>query len=76
MKVTWEADDIVPGRRYSKKGIGEKWIIGYLSDVAGEGRYVSVSDRDGLVTSPGTKEYLANALNEEGYLPVELIEGT
>ena len=73
MKVTWEADDIKPGRRYSKPGIGEKWILGYISDMDGPARYVSVSDQDGMVTEPRTKEQVAQVLTENGYLPVELL---
>ena len=73
MKVTWEAEDINPGRRYSKPGIGEKWIIGYMSDVYGPARYVSVSEHDGMVTEPRTKAQVAQMLTENGYLPVELL---
>lgn len=73
MKVTWEAEDITPGRRYSKPGIGEKWIIGYISDMNGQTRYVSVSEHDGMVTEPRTKERLAQVFTENGYMPVELL---
>jgi hypothetical protein len=59
MQVTWEVEDITPGRRYGKKGIGETWIIGYICAMDGPARYVSVSDHDGLVTEVGTKEQLA-----------------
>lgn len=73
MKVTWEAKDIWPGRRYSKPGIGEQWILGYISDMDGPARYISVSDRDGMATDPRTKEQIAQLLTEHGYLPVELL---
>jgi hypothetical protein len=29
MKVTWEADDIIPGRRVGKAEREEQWLIGY-----------------------------------------------
>ena len=73
MKVTWEEKDINPGRIYSKEGIDEKWIIGYLSAMDGPECYVSVSNRDGMVTDPRTKEQMAQLLTENGYLPVELL---
>jgi hypothetical protein len=73
MKVIWETEDIKPGRRYSKKGIGENWIIGYLSDTDGEDRYVSVSELDGMVSVPYTTERMAQMLTENGFMPVELL---
>lgn len=73
MKVIWEEKDITPGRRYTKEGIGEKWIVGYLSGALGDARYVSVSDQDGMVTEPRTKEQIAQILTDNGYLPVELL---
>ena len=74
MKVTWDAEDINPGRRYRKNIDSEEWIIGYLSGSAsGSSRYVSISTRDGLVTDPQTKEQLAQLLTENNYLPVELL---
>lgn len=73
MKVIWEADDIVTGRRFGMRQVEEKWIIGYISSVEGPARYVTVSDQDGLVTDPCTREYLAQRLNADGYLPLELL---
>lgn len=73
MKVEWEAEDIVPGRRYGKEGLREKWVIGYLSFADGQERYVSISDQDGMVTEPKAKEQMARNLTENGYLPLELI---
>jgi hypothetical protein len=73
MKVIWETEDIKPGRRYSKEGIREKWTIGWLSDTDDETRYVSVSDQDGMVTKPRTKEQMAALLSSQAYLPVELL---
>ena len=74
MKVIWKAEDIVPGRRYSKEGIKEEWIIGYLSNNYGDNRYVSISDQDGMVTAGTDKESLAARLTEGGYIPVELLK--
>jgi len=74
MKVIWGAEDIKPGRRYSKHGIEETWMIGYISAVDGPVRYVSVSDQDGMVTEPSTKEDLARSLTEHDYLPMELLD--
>lgn len=75
MKIIWGAEDINPGRRYSKKNIGETWIIGYRSDTDDDVvRYVSISENDGMVTIPYTKEGLAEILTEYGYIPVELLE--
>jgi hypothetical protein len=75
MKVTWEAEDIIPGRRYSKPGIKEIWAIGFLAYESTQERYVSVSNQDGMVTEPKFKENFAADLTEQGYLPVELIPG-
>lgn len=73
MKIIWEEGDITPGRRYSKVGLGENWIIGFLQDAMRDARYVSISDRDGMVTLPCTKQEMAVMLTREGYLPVELL---
>lgn len=72
MQVTWEADDIKPGRRYWKPGAKERWIIGYIAGDTGRARYVSVSASDGMVTAAVTKEQLAAELTAAGYLPAEL----
>lgn len=73
VKVIWDPDDIKPGRRFSKAGIKEKWSIGYISGMSAAARYVTVSDCDGMVTEPRTKEQMAQALTENGYLPIELL---
>ena len=73
MKVIWESADIVAGRRYSREGLNDTWLIGYLSNETTEKRYVSISMSDGLVTLPKTKETLAYELTENGYVPVELL---
>lgn len=73
MRVIWEAEDIVVGRRYSKPGLDEEWIIGFIGGMGGPIRYVSISDQDGMVTGPKSKEEIALDLTEAGYLPVELL---
>jgi len=71
----WKAEDIKPGRRYTKKHTEEIWLIGYRTDADNyEARYVSVSENDGLVTSPPhTKAELAEILNENNYVPVDIL---
>jgi hypothetical protein len=71
----WKAEDIRPGRRYTKKGTEEVWTIGYRADAVAnyKTRYVSVSENDGMVTHPYTKEDLAGILNENGYVPVDIL---
>jgi len=71
----WKIEDIRPGRRYTKKDTEEVWIIGYRTDSDDyEARYVSVSENDGLVTSPPhTKKDLAEILNETNYVPVDIL---
>jgi len=71
----WKAEDIKPGRRYTKKDTEEVWIIGYRADavVNYKARYVSVSENDWMITSPYTKEELAGILNENGYVPMDLL---
>lgn len=73
MKVIWGPNDIISGRRYSRDGLAEKWIIGCLSTAESDERYVSVSELDGMVTNPHTKEQLAAMLTENAYLPVEIL---
>jgi len=71
----WRAEDIKPGRRYTKKDTEEVWIIGYRTDSDDyEARYVSVSENDGMVTSPPhIKEELAEIFNENNYVPMDLL---
>jgi hypothetical protein len=70
----WEAEDIKPGRRYSKSATGEVWLIGYRADADDyKACYVSILENDGMVTSPYTKEELARILNENGYVPVDFL---
>lgn len=76
MKVTWEASDIKAGRRYSKPGISEIWMIGYLAGADEPNRWVSISSEDGMVTLPYTREQMAESLTNAEYLPVEVMEHT
>jgi hypothetical protein len=71
MKMIWNAEDIRPGRRFTKKGTEEIWIIGYRTDVNNyEARYVSIAENDGMITKNHTKEELAEILNKNGYVPI------
>lgn len=73
MMFVWESADIKPGRKYSKEGIGETWLIGYRAEISTGRRYVSVSLNDGLVTEPKTQKELAAELSEHGYVPAEFL---
>ena len=73
MKVTWQEEDIITGRRYGKPGCNETWAIGYLSWVNINQAYVSISNQDGMVSEATSKQGLAEYLNKFGYLPIELI---
>lgn len=72
MKVVWEEEDIMVGRRYSRKGI-ETWLIGFLAGGEEGCNYVSVSLADGMVSPAETKAGMARKLTEGAYLPVEVL---
>lgn len=72
MKAIWFAEDIITGQRYFKPGTKEVWIIGYRPDLDGVTRFVSISLEDGMVTSPETREQIAECLTKNEYLPIEL----
>jgi hypothetical protein len=73
MKVLWEANDIRAGRRYSKDGLNEVWIIGY--DPLRPQAYFSISLSDGLISNGkgSTRDELAADLTTNKYVPVELL---
>ena len=74
MKVIWEPEDIVPGRKYGKPGIQEVWMIGYVAGADTWVRYTSISLADGMVLSGScSAEALASKINDGGYIPIELI---
>jgi len=73
MICEWEVEDIKPGRVISKPGIGEKWTIGFLAFINGKKRYVLISNLDGMVTKPETKEELAEHLTKSALIPIELL---
>lgn len=73
MKVTWEDDDIISGRRFGRKGIKEVHIIGYIVPKEGKNIITVTSLEDGNVWYQGTAPFLAMILNENDYLPVELL---
>lgn len=75
MKVIWEADDIQAGRRYGKRDVAERWMIGYKSGTYGFSRiWFSVSLADGMITAGKLAIELAASLSQDGYLPEELLK--
>lgn len=73
MKFVWEESDIKPGRVYSKVGITEQWIIGYVPGLDSKSNRVHISLSDGMVLPPQTAEALAADLTEGGYVPLEYL---
>jgi hypothetical protein len=78
MKVIWEESDIFAGRRYTKLGTTEIWLIGYRVDITAPKnaakRYIQISLSDGMCCAEGTAAQLAPALTEQGYIPIELVK--
>lgn len=74
MKFIWEPEDVRTGRTYSRRDIGETWLIGYLPHEESSAHFVSVSMSDGLVTLPKTRDALAQTLTSEGYVPSEILQ--
>ena len=91
MKITWQADDITPGRQVQMSefpGITGRWMVGYRvatgrDQPAGDGNHVAnifglVSLADGMFIcfGAGTKDDIAQHLNKAGdYIPVDLLPG-
>jgi hypothetical protein len=86
MKITWEADDITPGRQMQMSefpGITGRWMVGYRlrggrDQPAGENIFGLVSLADGMFIcfGAGTKDDIAQHLNKGGdYFPVDLLPG-
>lgn len=73
MKFHWESTDIRAGRKYSRPTIKEIWMVGYLSNVHDDRRYVSISMSDGMVTVPYSAEELATTLTDGRYVPIEFL---
>lgn len=74
MKFIWEEKDVVVGRRYSRSGIGEQLLIGFMASHNGPDNYVSISLNDGMVTKPRSRESMAGMLTDQEYVPVEILE--
>ena len=72
MKVIWEEEDIIVGRKFKLPIANETWIIGYIPSCAGKEKYVNISLCDGMVTTPISAEWMASILTDAGYLPIEL----
>lgn len=74
MKIIWEPQDIVAGRRVGKLDRGERWIIGYNPlMIKDEPRYMLVSLSDGMVNQYYDKQGLCDRLNAAGEMPSELL---
>ncbi|XAI95975.1 hypothetical protein [Microcystis phage Mwe-JY26] len=79
MKVIWEAEDIIPGRRVSVRKSSEVWLLGYDASIANNNgtsaRYCMVSLEDGVViVKNSTKTELAEHLTTHLYLPIEVLK--
>lgn len=76
MKVTWDPDDICPGRRVMKPGTGEERIIGFDSRLGQhEPRWAVISLADGsLLCVDCTRDEIATYLNSLEIVPMELID--
>jgi len=68
MRYQWEAKDIKAGTRYTRKGIEEVHMVGYLADRL-DRQYVSISLQDGMVQPSRSVEEWAAVLTAEGYEP-------
>lgn len=73
MKFIWEEKDVIPGRKYSRAGIQETWMIGYRAECESDKQYVSISLSDGMVTLPSSKEDLSITLSQLDYVPIEYL---
>lgn len=76
MKFEWEASDIRPPRRFSKAGIKEVCMLGYVVPAPGEdlNKFVAVSLSDGLVSMPARDAVgMAEVLNRNNYVPLEFL---
>lgn len=73
MEVKWFSQDIKHGRRVSKDGIEEVWIIGYPAKpkVPDLPRCL-ISLSDGMVIECANPLALADLLNEGSYVPIEI----
>lgn len=71
MKIihVWEPEDIIHGNRYTRAGIDEIWMLGYV--VGRAGSIVSVSLLDGMVTQKKTVLEMVEMLNSERYVPTD-----
>lgn len=68
MRYEWEANDIQPGVRYTRKDISEVHMFGYMA--AREDRLlVSISLDDGMVQPPQTADEWAAMLTRARYEP-------
>jgi len=75
MTITWENEDIRPGRMVSKlspdftEGTKNEWVISCVPEI----KYFLISLNNGEVTTPKTKEELAKMLSEDRCIPTILL---
>lgn len=76
MKVIWEVKDIKPGIRVGRNLTvkGERHIIGYIVPQTGDVIKTITSLIDGGTWFQGTASDIANVLNKEKLIPVELMD--
>ena len=72
MKVTWEEKDIYGGMRYFHPQHSGEWMIGYSTNKQHKHLYVTISLSDGFLSTPRTKQQLAEILTNFGFLPKEM----
>ena len=73
MKFVWEEKDIILPRKYSKPGIQEVWMLGWISDIPN--RICSISMLDGMIVEHGqSRSVTAELLTKNGYVPLEYME--
>lgn len=75
MRFIWEESDIQVGRKISKIGIQETWMIGYLPAKGSQEHYTLVSMSDGMVAQEQGLSVpdLLVLLNKDCMLPTEIL---
>lgn len=73
MRFVWEENDIICGRKFGKKGVSERYIIGYGYPEKLNKVYYIISLQDGLVSDSGSASSLASDLTQYGYVPFEYL---
>lgn len=72
MKVEWTEGDIRAGRIVGKPAVTERLMIGYIPM---DHNFMTLNSlADGQVQRIGTKQDVANRLNQYDYQPAELLD--